>query len=159
MNELTPEEIVADMVARFKKWNARGTPLPVIMNKIFVNVKAQLAKCKDRPQPGEQRIRELLWATHPCEGKYGDDGELQCNRFFPLIDTSTKFNPDEIRQQTIDETLAASESVCKDMIEQARKQEQERILKLLPEITKRFDHNKTCFDCIENIKLQALKDS
>lgn len=22
--------------------------------------------------------RVMLWETHPCEGKYGDDGELQC---------------------------------------------------------------------------------
>ena len=31
-------------------------------------------------------LRYLLWATHPCVGKYGDDGELQCNRFIPPID-------------------------------------------------------------------------
>jgi len=23
-------------------------------------------------------LRMLLWGTHPCSGKYGDDGELQC---------------------------------------------------------------------------------
>jgi len=32
------------------------------------------------------RLRELLWAQHPCEGKYGDDGELQCNRLPFFID-------------------------------------------------------------------------
>ena len=24
-------------------------------------------------------FRRLLFATHPCVGKYGDDGEMQCN--------------------------------------------------------------------------------
>lgn len=32
------------------------------------------------------RLRVLLWSNHPCEGKYGDDGELQCNRLPFLID-------------------------------------------------------------------------
>ncbi len=26
----------------------------------------------------EAKLRYLLWAMHPCEGKYGDDGEMQC---------------------------------------------------------------------------------
>jgi hypothetical protein len=26
----------------------------------------------------EAKLRFLLWAMHPCIGKYGDDGELQC---------------------------------------------------------------------------------
>ena len=26
----------------------------------------------------ELRLRYLLWAQHPCGGKYGDDGEMQC---------------------------------------------------------------------------------
>ena len=33
-----------------------------------------------------QHLRQLLWATHPCQGKYGDDGELQCNRYVAPID-------------------------------------------------------------------------
>lgn len=33
-----------------------------------------------------KRLRILLWQGHPCEGKYGDDGELQCNRFPFFID-------------------------------------------------------------------------
>ena len=37
------------------------------------------------------------------------------------------------------------------------KKERERIVKLLPIIPRRFDHNKTCFDCVERIKRQALK--
>ena len=27
-------------------------------------------------------LRRLLWATHGCLGKYGDDGELQCSACF-----------------------------------------------------------------------------
>lgn len=32
----------------------------------------------------EKEIRWKLWAAHPCFGKYGDDGELQCNRLPPI---------------------------------------------------------------------------
>ena len=42
-------------------------------------------------------------------------------------------------------------------LELAKRQERERILKLLPEITKRNSFNKTCYDCVERIKEQALK--
>ena len=42
---------------------------------------------------------------------------------------------------------------------EARKRERERLLKLLPEIGTRFHYNKTCFDCVENIKREALKES
>ena len=38
-----------------------------------------------------------------------------------------------------------------------RKDERERIINLLPNIPTRFNHNKTCFDCVERIKLQALQ--
>ena len=31
-------------------------------------------------------LRGLLWEQHPCECKYGDDGELQCNRLPFIID-------------------------------------------------------------------------
>jgi len=34
----------------------------------------------------ELEIRRRLWATHPCFGKYCDDGELQCGAFLPPID-------------------------------------------------------------------------
>lgn len=34
----------------------------------------------------EKKVRELLWQTHPCSGKYGDDGELQCSSYLPPID-------------------------------------------------------------------------
>ena len=30
----------------------------------------------------DEKIREILWASHPCDMKYGDDGELQCNRIY-----------------------------------------------------------------------------
>lgn len=26
----------------------------------------------------ETTLRRLLWQMHPCDGKYGDDGEMQC---------------------------------------------------------------------------------
>ena len=43
-----------------------------------------------------------------------------------------------------------------DLIE-AKREERERILNLLPQIATRSHFNKTCFDCIERIKEQALK--
>ena len=33
-----------------------------------------------------RKLRILLWQNHACEGKYGDDGELQCNRLPFWID-------------------------------------------------------------------------
>jgi hypothetical protein len=35
---------------------------------------------KDFPEwtESEEILRELLFAEHSCEGKYGDDGERQC---------------------------------------------------------------------------------
>lgn len=33
----------------------------------------------------EQKLREMLFYSHGCTGKYGDDGEMQCNRT-PMID-------------------------------------------------------------------------
>lgn len=51
----------------------------------------------------------------------------------------------------------SSDREAKAEKEEALRQEGERIIKLLPEITTRFDHNKTCFDCVERIKRQALK--
>jgi len=44
-------------------------------------------------------------------------------------------------------------------IVQAVKAERERILRLLPEIPEKFEHNKTCFYCIEDIRHQALKNA
>ena len=49
----------------------------------------------------------------------------------------------------------------REAVEQVHEQCQERIkgiLKLLPEIPVRYDHNATCFDCVSNVKLQALKE-
>ncbi len=40
----------------------------------------------DQLTPEERKLRDLLWATHPCNGKYNDDGEIQCGRFLPPID-------------------------------------------------------------------------
>ena len=37
-------------------------------------------------QENDKQLRELAWCLHPCDGKYGDDGELQCNRFIGPID-------------------------------------------------------------------------
>lgn len=39
---MTNEEIIADMVKRYRKWDARGTPDPIIMNKILTNIKPMI---------------------------------------------------------------------------------------------------------------------
>ena len=41
---MTNEEIVQDMVKRFRKWDARGTPDPIIMNKILTNIKPMILR-------------------------------------------------------------------------------------------------------------------
>jgi len=37
-------------------------------------------------EAAELAIRTKLWVTHPCYGKYCDDGELQCGAVSPPID-------------------------------------------------------------------------
>ena len=41
---LSDEQIVEDMVERYRKWDARGTPDRVIMNKILTNIKPLIAQ-------------------------------------------------------------------------------------------------------------------
>jgi hypothetical protein len=38
-----------------------------------------LTELTDWYERQNQILRQLLWSAHPCDGKYGDDGELQCN--------------------------------------------------------------------------------
>lgn len=54
---------------------------------------------------GDMRaLRVLLWREHGCQGKYGDDGELQCSRC--MID----FKRDSIEQ--IEERLTRRNLEC-----------------------------------------------
>ena len=46
----------------------------------------------------ERKLRDLLWAGHVCNGKYGDDGEIQCGRFLPVIDF-LRDTPEEIERK------------------------------------------------------------
>ena len=48
--------------------------------------------------PGERKLRSLLWAGHACPGKYGDDGELQCNMYVAPIDF-LRDTPEEIERK------------------------------------------------------------
>ncbi len=52
----------------------------------------------------------------------------------------------------IDEALALFPD-----IEEAKREERERVMNLLPNIPRRWSFNKTCFDCVEAIKKQILK--
>jgi len=36
------------------------------------------ALTRDSLEEENYLLRYLLWNEHPCEGKYGDDGEMQC---------------------------------------------------------------------------------
>lgn len=47
----------------------------------------------------EFKLRALLWASHACDGKYADDGELRCGRFLPPIDFK-RDSPEEIERKT-----------------------------------------------------------
>jgi hypothetical protein len=49
----------------------------------------------------EARLRFLLWAMHPCVGKYGDDGELQC----PCGCDFRRDSVDEIERKTVQMNL------------------------------------------------------
>lgn len=35
---------------------------------------------KEELEKENLKLRYLLWASHPCKGKYGDDGEMQCGQ-------------------------------------------------------------------------------
>ena len=59
--------------------------------------KEQLEKARLTPE--ERKLRDLLWASHACAGKYSDDGELQCGCFLPPIDF-LRDTPDEIERKT-----------------------------------------------------------
>ena len=61
----------------------------------------------------ELEIRRGLWATHPCLGKYCDDGELQCGTFLPPIDFLR------------DDWLALAEKIAKHSSEQVIEARQE----------------------------------
>ena len=60
----------------------------------------------------ELKLRERLWTTHPCFGKYCDDGELQCGRFLPPIDFLR------------DDLLDIAEKIAKHAVEQMTEYQQ-----------------------------------
>ena len=68
------------------------------------------------------RIREILWASHPCEGKYGDDGELQCNRFYG------HGNPIDFKRDSWSEIGKGLSRHTKAMIEEAQAEVAREIL-------------------------------
>lgn len=78
---LTPDEFDKALEAL-----AKNNVVPVAIGKIDkVIMKAQDAKTARLVAEEIKTLRSLLWANHPCDGKYGDDGELQCNRLpFPI---------------------------------------------------------------------------
>lgn len=41
---------------------------------------AAVMRAHDQYAAENKALRVLLWGTHPCKGKYGDDGELQCSK-------------------------------------------------------------------------------
>lgn len=68
------KELVEDMVQRYPKWGARGTPLPIIMNKILVNIIPIIRKVVeeerlDRPELGEKIADALGCGLCVCRKK------------------------------------------------------------------------------------------
>ena len=61
-----------------------------------------------------KQLRELLWITHPCVEKYGDDGELQCNQPDCMIDFK-RMPAQEITQRLLDKGL----QMLKELIEKS----------------------------------------
>jgi len=87
---LTPEDIIKEviwsaMTCAYK--NALEHPGEGLLNFYTPESFASelSTKIKQYGQP-ERKLRDLLWATHACPGKYCDDGELQCSCFLPPID-------------------------------------------------------------------------
>lgn len=77
--------------------------------------------------PEERKLRDLLWATHLCSGKYCDDGEIQCGVYLPPIDF-LRDTPEEIEAKIPlhNAQLAKAESLI-------RKDERERIIDFIEE--------------------------
>jgi hypothetical protein len=56
-----------------------GWPSDEQMRAAILAIEAEArAASQERPQPSDDEIRQWLWTDCPHEGKYGDDGELQC---------------------------------------------------------------------------------
>ena len=72
--------------------------------------------------PDEEQIRQLLWDGHPCVGKYGDDGELQCNRCFGQGD------PIDFKRDSWHDIVVGIGKHTNQLIKEAKKEERERIL-------------------------------
>lgn len=60
----------------------KGSSRQALFNDLVDSLRKELSKqqSKDTDAHDNAFLRMLLWAQHPCQGKYGDDGELQCNK-------------------------------------------------------------------------------
>ena len=96
---------------------------------------AKLQPIIDQQKQDNLKLRELLWSTHPCQGKYGDDGELQCNATTCLID----FKRDTV--QEIENKLTCK--TMKELSEIERLKEQVKELEV---------QTQSCGDCDKNIR-------
>lgn len=45
----------------------------------FYEIEAVIQRTRPTSVSENIQLRALLWSTHPCPAKYGDDGELQCS--------------------------------------------------------------------------------
>lgn len=118
----------------------------------------------DEPKPDEGRL------LTPKE--IGDALDLEGEGTYPRSDGSVTYciNVDEVCKkqdaktasmvrdewrQKCEDIVAARHEVTSKAKDKECQERVERILKSLPEIPARFDHNKTCFDCVNKIREQA----
>ncbi len=108
---------------------------------------------------GERHIRELLWAGHPCIGKYGDDGALQCNRFFG------KGDPIDLKRDSWHDIVVGIGKHTKQLIEEAKEQVafdlfEEMICPMCYRLNPQHatqDNGEGCHSCKEREDWHALK--
>lgn len=81
-------------------------------------------------QSVERKLRDLLWATHACPGKYCDDGELQCGCFLPTIDFLRDI-PEEIERKIPIHYAQLAKAQPEISFEAGKKEERERIIRIL----------------------------
>ena len=107
---------------------------------------------KEKPEElSNTRIREILWASHPCECKYGDDGELQCNRIYG------HGNPIDFKRDSWSEIGKGLSRHTKAMVEQVKAEVAREIFEEI--YNEMAWYWQTCDDGIEaSRKWQSLKD-
>jgi hypothetical protein len=60
----------------------------------------------------DRKLRYQLFASHPCDGKYGDDGEMQCNARTCMIDFK-RDSLEAIESKSIESAIVRADAISK----------------------------------------------